>query len=66
MAPGVVSDVWKGAGGGCGKKFPVRCSYWEENGGQGMLLIRSGYVIDPGSGMEGVRDILVDGRKIMY
>ncbi len=30
-----------------------------------MLLIRSGYVIDPGSGMEGVRDILVDGGKIL-
>ena len=30
-----------------------------------MLLIKSGYVIDPRSGDEGVKDILVDGGKIV-
>ncbi len=30
-----------------------------------MLLIKSGYVIDPASGFEGVRDVLVDKGKIV-
>lgn len=30
-----------------------------------MLLIKSGYVVDPGSGEEGVMDILIDKGKIV-
>ena len=30
-----------------------------------MLLIKAGYVIDPRSGSEGVRDILIDKGKIV-
>lgn len=29
-----------------------------------MLLIENGYVIDPASGMEGKRDVLIEGKKI--
>ena len=46
------------------------CNLWYnlENiwiGGERMLLIKSGYVIDPRSGDEGVKDILVDGGTIV-
>ena len=33
--------------------------------GQGMLWIKNGYVIDPGSGVEGKRDVLIEDGRIV-